>query len=117
MHWIAVLMIRQESSVWRSYVADSLGPTWYYPYENATLAMQELLEYLASIGSMVDVSEKQQNDEWNCGMYAERNLRTLIACLNEGGEPGFGILPHAANEASFFWSLRQQSAFEMKKLL
>ncbi|CAB0035108.1 unnamed protein product [Trichogramma brassicae] len=26
-HWIAVLMIRQESSKWRPYVADSKGPT------------------------------------------------------------------------------------------
>uniref|UniRef100_A0ABD2VYT7 Uncharacterized protein n=1 Tax=Trichogramma kaykai TaxID=54128 RepID=A0ABD2VYT7_9HYME len=31
-----------------------------------------------------------------------RNLRTLIVCFNEGGEPSFDILKSAANEASFF---------------
>ncbi|KAL7296308.1 hypothetical protein TKK_0010324 [Trichogramma kaykai] len=78
MHWIAVLMIRQESSVWRSYVANSLGPICYYYFPKATLKMLDLQEYLTSISSMIGVSDKQQNDACNCGMYTLRNLRTLI---------------------------------------
>ncbi|KAL7302057.1 hypothetical protein TKK_0005290 [Trichogramma kaykai] len=116
-HWIAMLIIRQESSEWRSYVTDSLGPWWYSQFEDATLAMTELLTYLPKMDSMVNVSVKQLFDGWNCGLYTLMNLRILIASLKKGVEPGFGILPPVANERSFFWEMCQHSAYEMKALL
>ncbi|CAB0035107.1 unnamed protein product [Trichogramma brassicae] len=79
--------------------------------------MLDLHKYLTSIGPMIDVSDNQQEDAWNCGMYTLRNLRTLIECLNKGGEPSFGILKPAAEESAFFRNLRKQSAWEMQQLI